>query len=219
MSEQSVRSAESAAASRDGEPGSEVRSVESGRRPGGFTQEQLDWVPWVEPIRLADADARQAPLLEGDRGVGPYFRVLARNPEVLAHRSGNDREIFYGRAGLGRAERELAATVTSRHNGCEYCASVHSRFTTALSKRGDDVQRLLDEGNGVRIDERWDAIIDFVDALAANPPRAGHAHIERLRRLGLTDTDIHDLVLSAASFSWANRLMLTLGEPEVPQAD
>ncbi|MFB7721842.1 MULTISPECIES: peroxidase-related enzyme [unclassified Nocardia] len=194
----------------------EVRSVEPARRPAGFTQEQLDWVPWVEPIKLADADAEQAPLLAGDRGVGPYFRVLARNADVLAHRSGNDREIFYGRDGLGRAERELAATVTSRHNGCEYCASVHSRFTSALSKRESDVQRLLDEGNGVRIDERWDAVVDFVDALAANPPRARPAHIERLRELGFAEAEIHDLVLSTASFSWANRLMLTLGEPEVP---
>lgn len=197
----------------------EVRSVEIEQRPKGFTQEHLDWVPWVEPIRREDADERQAPLLAGDRGIGPYFRVLARNAEVLEHRSGNDKEIFYGRDGVGRAERELAATVTSRHNGCEYCASVHSRFTTALSKRGADVQRLLDEGNGVRLDERWDAIIDFVDALAANPPRAEQGHLARLRELGFTDTEIHDLVLSTASFSWANRLMLTLGEPEVPAAN
>lgn len=196
---------------------SEVRSVEIDRRPTGFTQEQLDWVPWVEPIVLADADDAQRPLLEGDRGIGPYFRLLARNAGVLRHRSANDKEIFYGRTGLGRAERELAATVTSRHNGCEYCASVHSRFTTALSKRGDDVQRLLDEGNTVRIDEKWDAVIDFVDALAANPPRAEQAHLDRLRAAGFGDTEIHDLVLSTASFSWANRLMLTLGEPEVPQ--
>ncbi|MEU1207595.1 peroxidase-related enzyme [Nocardia sp. NPDC005825] len=194
----------------------EVRSVENGRRPTGFTQDQLDWVPWVEPIRLADADELQKPLLEGDRGIGPYFRLLARNPEVLAHRSGNDKEIFYGRGGLNRAERELAATVTSRHNGCEYCASVHSRFTSALSKRPGDVQRLLDEGNDVRIDERWDAVIDFVDALAANPPRATAGHLNRLRQLGFDASELHDLVLSAASFSWANRLMLTLGEPEAP---
>ncbi|MET8431074.1 peroxidase-related enzyme [Nocardia sp. NPDC004860] len=198
------------------EPGREVRSVETSRRPSGFTQEQLDWVPWVEPIVLADADELQRPLLEGDRGVGPYFRLLARNAEVLAHRSANDRAIFYGRGGLTRAERELAATVTSRRNGCEYCASVHSRFTSALSKRVADVQRLLDEGNEVRIDERWDAVIDFVDALAANPPRASAAHLKRLRELGFDAAELHDLVLSAASFSWANRLMLTLGEPEVP---
>ncbi|MGV9665691.1 peroxidase-related enzyme [Nocardia niigatensis] len=198
------------------EPGREVRSVETARRPPGFTQEQLDWVPWVEPIALADADELQRPLLEGDRGVGPYFRLLARNAEVLAHRSANDRAIFYGRGGLIRAERELAATVTSRHNGCEYCASVHSRFTSALSKRAEDVQRLLDEGAKVRIDERWDAVIDFVDALSANPPRASAGHLKRLRELGFDAAELHDLVLSAASFSWANRLMLTLGEPEVP---
>lgn len=193
----------------------EVRDVESSRVPAGFTQDQLDWVPWVEPILLAAADDRQQPLLAGDRGVGPYFRLLARNPEVLAHRSANDREIFYGRDGLTRAERELAATVTSRHNGCVYCASVHSRFTSALSGRGADVQRLLDEGNAVRIDQRWDAVIDFVDALAANPPRATPAQLARLRELGFSEVELHDLVLSAASFSWANRLMLTLGAPEV----
>ncbi|MFD6103502.1 peroxidase-related enzyme, partial [Nocardia salmonicida] len=97
-----------------------------------------------------------------------------------------------------------------------YCASVHSRFTSQLSKRVDDVQRLLDEGTTVRIDERWDAIIDFTAALAAHPPRPAHAELERLRALGFGDADIHDLVLSTASFSWANRLMLSLGEPRVP---
>ncbi|KAA8890041.1 alkylhydroperoxidase domain protein [Nocardia colli] len=195
---------------------SEVRDVESAWQPRGFTQETLDWVPWVEPITLADADERQRPLLEGQRGESPYFRLLARNAEVLAQRSANDKEIFYGRDGLSRAERELAATVTSRHNGCVYCASVHSRFTTQLSKRGADVQRLLDEGNAVRIDERWDAVIDFVTALAAQPPRADPEHVARLRALGYTETEIHDLVLSTASFSWANRMMLSLGEPELP---
>ncbi|MEV0249328.1 alkylhydroperoxidase domain protein [Nocardia sp. NPDC050712] len=195
---------------------SEVRDVEADRRPTGFTQQHLDWVPWVEPIELAEADAEQLPLLAGQRGASPYFRLLARNAAVLAHRSANDQDIFYSRDGLTRAERELAATVTSRHNGCEYCASVHSRFTSQLSKREPDVQRLLDEGTGVRIDERWDAIIDFTAALAAQPPRAEAAHLDRLRALGFSDTELHDLVLSTASFSWANRLMLSLGEPEVP---
>lgn len=196
----------------------EVRDVESERRPAGFTQETLDWVPWAEPIALAEADERQRPLLAGQRGESPYFRLLARNAEVLAERSANDREIFYGSGGLSRAERELAATVTSRLNGCEFCASVHSRFTAQLSGRAVDVQHLLDEGVTARIDERWDAIIDFTAALAAQPPRAEPAHLERLRALGFGTTEIHDLILAAASFSWANRMMLSLGEPEVPAA-
>lgn len=77
---------------------------------------------------------------------------------------------------MPRAERELAAAATSRYNGCIYCASVHARFASHFSHRTGEVQRLLDEGVGARIDERWDAII-------------------------------------AAFFNWANRLMLSLGEP------
>gem|GEM_PF-2630423 len=38
-------------------------------------------------------------------------------------------------------------------------------------------------------------------------------HVARLRDVGLDDLAIVDLVNSGAFFSWANRLMLSLGEP------
>ncbi len=193
----------------------EVREVPAEQRPTGFTQDELDWVPWVEPISAHEAKPQQRELLTGQRGRSPYFRLLARNPEVLAERSANDKEIFYARDGLSRTLREFAATVTSRYNGCEYCASVHSRFTSQLSGRGSDVQRILDEGVGARIDPEWDAVADFVAALSASPPRATAAQVEALRTNGLGDGEIHELVLAAASFAWANRMMLSLGEPEV----
>jgi len=37
--------------------------------------------------------------------------------------------------------------------------------------------------------------------------------MQRLRDIGLTDLELLDLVGAVAFFSWANRLMLTLGEP------
>jgi alkylhydroperoxidase domain protein len=198
-------------------PADEVRAVVPDRRPAGFTQQHLDWVPWIEPIALADADADQQAVLDGFRAESPYFRLLARDPAVLRERSAVDKAIFYGHGGLPRAERELTATVTSRLNGCVYCASVHSALSSQLSGRTGDVQRLLDEGVEVRIDERRDAITDFAAALADTPPRAEPGHVARLRELGLSDLEISDIVHAAAFFSWANRLMLTLGEPEVPE--
>ena len=39
------------------------------------------------------------------------------------------------------------------------------------------------------------------------------AHVETLRSLGLAELEILDIAQSAAFFSWANRLMLTIGEP------
>ncbi|BEK92556.1 hypothetical protein NSER024013_04620 [Nocardia seriolae] len=80
----------------------------------------------------------------GDRTRFPLF---ARNAAVPARRGVDDKAISDGRAGPARAGRELTATVTSRRNGREYRAPVHSRFTSASSGRGRDVRRLLGEGN------------------------------------------------------------------------
>ena len=198
-------------------PADEVREVTPDRRPAGFTQEHLDWVPWLEPIALTDAHPDQLAVLEGFRAESPYFRLLARDARVLGERTATDKAIFYGHGGLPRAERELAATVTSRLNGCVFCASVHSALSSQLSGRADDVQRLLDEGVEVRVDVRQDAITDFAAALSATPPRADAGHVTRLHEVGLSDAEISDIVHAAAFFSWANRLMLTLGEPEVPE--
>jgi len=42
------------------------------------------------------------------------------------------------------------------------------------------------------------------------------AAVERLRRAGLDDVAIADVIHAAAFFNWANRLMLSLGEPVLP---
>ena len=42
-------------------------------------------------------------------------------------------------------------------------------------------------------------------------------HVEALRAAGLDDLAVLDVVNSSAFFNWANRLMLTLGEPDVPK--
>jgi alkylhydroperoxidase domain protein len=179
----------------------------------GFTRDELGWKPWIEPFEAADATEEQKAVLPGRRLDSPYFRLLALDPKVLGERTATDMGIFYTHEGLPRAERELSATVTSRVNGCIYCASVHSRQAANISKRVDDVQRLLDEGIKAELDERWRAVVDFAAALTVTPPAATQAHVRRLRELGLEELEILDVAQSAAFFSWANRLMLTLGEP------
>ncbi|HEY3111192.1 MAG TPA: alkylhydroperoxidase domain protein [Chloroflexota bacterium] len=182
----------------------------------GFTQEQLDWAPWIVPFEAADATDEQRAVLPGRRIESPYFRLLALDPAVLGERTATDMGIFYTHEGLPRAERELSATVTSRVNGCIYCASVHSRQAAQISKRVGDVQRLLDVGIGAELDDRWRAVTDLAAALTVTPPAATQTHIRRLRELGLEDLEILDAIQSAAFFGWANRLMLTLGEPVRP---
>ena len=185
--------------------------------PDRFTQDELDWRPWLEPLpQSALTDRHREGLVDAARAKSPYFMLLARDPDILGARTRTDKDIFYNLdGGLPRAERELAAAAASRYNGCIYCASVHARFATHFSQRGEDVQRLLDEGTGTVLDERWSAIVAAAVALSSTPIRFGTAHVERLRAAGLDDLAISDLVHGAAFFNWANRLMLSLGEPAV----
>jgi len=188
---------------------------ESGNRPAVFTRDELGWLPWLEPFPEAElAERHWAGLVDRSRAKSAYFRLLVRDPEILEARTKTDKDIFYNVAdGLPRAERELAAAATSRYNGCIYCASVHARFASVYSRRGDDVQRLLDEGVGADLGERWNAIIRASVALASTPIAFGEQHIEELRSAGLDDAEIIDVINGAAFFNWANRLMLSLGEP------
>jgi alkylhydroperoxidase domain protein len=188
--------------------------------PVVFTQDELGWLPWIEPLPEAELTERHlAGLVDRARAKSDYFRLLVRDPEVLEARTKTDKDIFYNVAdGLPRAERELAAAATSRYNGCIYCASVHARFATTYSKRRDDVQRLLDEGTGVDLGARWNAVVKASVALASTPIAFGKEHIEELRRVGLDDAEIVDVINSAAFFNWANRLMLSLGEPTTTAA-
>jgi alkylhydroperoxidase domain protein len=183
--------------------------------PVVFTRAMLDWLPWLEPLaEEALTERHREALVDAGRAKSAYFRLLARDPDALKARTLTDKDIFYNPdAGLPRAERELAAAATSRFNGCIYCASVHSRFAATYSKREDDVQRMLDDGVGADLGERWNAIVAAAVALGSTPVAFGPEHVERLRGAGLDDLAIADVIQAAAFFNWANRLMLSLGEP------
>jgi alkylhydroperoxidase domain protein/CMD domain protein len=208
--------------SREPRPATVLRPPHDLHRPTAFSVEELEWTPWLEPLDLADAMPAQLAALEGQRANSPYFRLLALDVDVLVERTATDRGIFYTPGGAPRAERELAAAATSRLNGCIYCTSVHARRAAQLSKRDDDVDRLLRLGvaPGTRLDfdDRWQAVVDVSVGLAQTPPAATADHVARLREVGLGDLEILDVMHAGAFFAWANRLMLTLGEPYAPAA-
>lgn len=185
-------------------------------RPAAFTQAEIGWTPWLQPLSEEDlTDRHWAGLVDASRSKSPYFMLLARDPEILEARTKTDKDIFYNtKAGLPRAERELSAAAASRFNGCIFCASVHSRFASHHSKRTGDVQRLLDEGTDADLgSRRWNAVTKVSVALTETPSTFGETDIEHLRSEGLDDLEIADVIHGAAFFNWANRLMLSLGEP------
>lgn len=183
-----------------------------------FTQAEIVWKPWLAPIPEAEiTDAQKSAFKSAAHVKSEYFRLLARDIPILEARSKSDQDIFYSvKTGLPRAERELAAVAVSRKNGCIYCASVHARFSSTYSKRKDDINALLEKGVFVDLGARWNAIIEASCALTETPARFDGRNVTALREAGLSEIDILDVVNCAAFFNWANRLMLSLGEPDGP---
>lgn len=190
-------------------------------RPDTFVNHALGWKAWVPPLAKADLTEEQLDaLIQPERADMPYFRLLARDPQALKARTLTDIDIFFNTEGdgLGRAERELAATVASRFNGCVYCASVHAGRAEEESGRADDVNALINEGVDAELgSDQWNVLRDASRALTSTPMAFNQGCISKLRGVGFSDLQIVDLINSVAFFNWANRLMLSLGEPEVPK--
>lgn len=197
----------------------QVLTYPNNKEPVAFTQQELGWLPWLAPLEEDELSERHYEgLVDRGRAKSDYFRLLARDPEVLGARTRTDKDIFYNTAGgMLRAEREIAAAAVSRVNGCIFCASVHSRFAAHHSKQPETVQVLLDHGTQVQgLPKRWQAVAHAAEALTATPTAFGEAQIAELRQAGLVDDEVVDAIFASAFFNWANRLMLSLGEPTPP---
>lgn len=187
--------------------------------PHRFTSQTLGWSAWLDTVELANATPAQLAVLETSHPqakTSDYYLLLVHEPEILAQRSGAFNSIMYAPGGLPRAERELASTVVSRVNGCVYCASVHAQRFTQLAKRDDVIRQVFDDPETAGTTAREKAIIRYAIALTLAPQAVNAASLDELVAAGLTRAEILDLSHAIAIFAWANRLMLSLGEPVFP---
>jgi uncharacterized peroxidase-related enzyme len=181
-----------------------------------FTTEVPEWRPRVTPVDLETATPEQLDALKvtpSNTKVSDYVLTLAHDVEILKERSPLFNAIMYNRGGLGRTGRELGATAASVVNRCIYCAAVHASRYNQLTKSGEVMAALFEDGEDVRLDPHNQAIVNFAFKLSKSPPEATPDDMQKLRDAGLSEEEIVDLILSTALFGWANRLMHVLGDP------
>ena len=174
------------------------------------------WEPRVTPVELDKATEEQLEAMRttpSDTRVGAYVLVLAHDPKTLKERTPLFNGIMYSHGGLTRSETELSAVAASMVNRCIYCAAVHSSRYNQLTKDETVMEGLFHSGEGAVLDPRQEAIVNFANQLSRCPPEAGSEAMQRLIDVGLGMDEILDLVLTAALFGWANRLMHVLGDP------
>lgn len=181
-----------------------------------FTRTVPKWRPRVAPVALDEASPEQLDALKvtpSNTKVSDYVLVLAHDVESLKVRSPLFNAIMYDPDGLSRAEREIGALAASMVNRCIYCAAVHAARHADLAKSTAVTDALFEKGADAPLPPRERAIFDFARKLSATPSDANAEDVAALADAGLDETEILDLILSAALFGWANRLMHVLGDP------
>lgn len=106
---------------------------------------------------------------------------------------------------LAPAERELIAIHVSVTNRCAYCVTIHSAIA-AHYLGGDDqfVTQVKQNFREAPIPEKLRALLSLADKVKGDGKNLTDSDIQRARKKGATDLEIHDTLLIASMFCMCN---------------
>ena len=182
----------------------------------GFSLRVLQWKSRLPEINLQQATHQQLDALDlsaPNARSSSFYRLLVQDEQLLEEYSAIFSHIMKGENGEAELIQELAAVSTSRLNGCLFCAGIHARTYLALGGDKQEVTRLFDEKNGERYPTiTSNVLLNNVSVLTRTPQRFDAKRLNALAAAGYDDVQSFKILLTSAFFSWANRLIQTLGD-------
>jgi uncharacterized peroxidase-related enzyme len=124
---------------------------------------------------------------------------------------------------LSAAEREMIATYVSSQNDCYYCQSCHgSTAAQHLGGKATDYEFIAEmkrDFETTNLSAKMKALLNIAGKVQKGGKQVTTADVDRARREGATDKEIHDTVLIAAAFCMFNRYVdgLATWQPSDPE--
>jgi len=128
--------------------------------------------------------------------------------------------LLRGPSTLTEGERELIATVVSHGNACRFCTTAHTaaadRYYDNDTSVTEHVKRDIDTAP---VTEKMKALLTIASLVQRSGKQVTAEIVDRAKRAGATDLEIHDTVLIAALFCLYNRYVdgLATVAPTDPQ--
>lgn len=170
---------------------------------------------WIETILEDKATGdlkRTYEQVQRSRGkISNIMRVQSLNPNALRAFLELYVNLMYGKSGLSRSEREMVATAISAHNGCDYCVSHHGEALRFYVKDNDQLDAFKRGELPEKAEARTRALVGYALKLTDEPSSVVSGDLEALRRAGVSDSEILDLVLLTAYMNYVDRVAQGLG--------
>ena len=148
--------------------------------------------------------------------------LLAFSPATAAPMGALAEVLLRGPNSLTRAEREMIAAHVSFRNKCHYCRSCHGAIAAEHLGGSEADYALLEavqrEPEHAEISGKMKALLAIAGLVAIDGKQVTADVVDRARREGARNQEIHDTVLIAAAFCMFNRYVDGLGtwQPEDP---
>jgi uncharacterized peroxidase-related enzyme len=112
---------------------------------------------------------------------------------------------------MDRRRYELVTVAAARELRSTYCTAAHSKFLR--DDCGDEVtmRAIAVDPSGGTLDATDRAVVEFATKVARDATSIEDADVQPLRDLGLSDTEIVDIVLAAAARSFFTKVLDGLG--------
>lgn len=137
--------------------------------------------------------------LPGISGAFAFRPETAKPMRELAH------ILLHEPNSLTPGERELIATYVSSQNDCYFCQTSHGA-AAASHLGGDEVVRLVKTNyESSPVSPKLKALLAIAGKVQRDGKLVTAEDVERARREGASDMEIHDTVLIAAAFCMYNR--------------
>ncbi len=153
-------------------------------------------------------------------GIPGILGPMAFSPETAIPLNALAEVLLRGPNTLTPGEREMIAAYVSSQNDCYFCQTVHG--AVAAHHLGGN-EALIDEMKrdfeSSAISNKMKALLAIAGKVQEGGKQVSTEDVERARREGATDKEIHDAVLIAAAFCMYNRYVdgLATWAPTDPQ--
>ena len=153
----------------------------------------MDYTPAVPHIALP----------EGLPGITSGF---AFRPETAKPLRELAEVLLRGPSTLTSGEREMIAAFVSSRNDCRFCQLSHSAAAAHhLSGHYDVVDAVVHDYEQAQISAKLKSLLAIAAKVQQGGLQVTSGDVERARKEGATDVEIHDAVLIAAAFCMFNR--------------
>jgi uncharacterized peroxidase-related enzyme len=175
---------------------------------------------FIETVAEADASGATADLYAADTeafGFLPNFtRAFSERPSVYAAWRELNGAI---KSGMDLRRYELATLAAARRLRSSYCTLAHGSVLVDRFMAPETVRAVVADHRTADLSAADVAVMDLADKVADDATAVQQADIDHLRSLGLSDTDIVDVVLAAAARCFFSKALDALGvEPDAKYA-